>query len=197
MLNLFDKIFKDIGSTPAILISLGVMLFVGFLLTRLTKPLKLPNVTAYIFAGILIGPQVLGLVQEEVIDGLDFLTDLALAFIAFGVGRFFKLDILKLSGPKVIVITLFESLMAGLIIFLGMFFFFDYGFEFALLLAAIATATAPASTMMTIRQTKAKGHFVNTILQVVSLDDAISLILFSISIAIITAVDAPGGFNAM
>ncbi len=194
---MFDFIYDKIGSTPAILISLGIMLFVGFLFTRITKPLKLPNVTAYIFAGIVIGPNVLGLVRQDVVDGMDFLTDLALAFIAFGVGRFFKLEILKLSGYKVIIITIFESVMAAIVVFLGMFFIFDFGFEFALLLAAIASATAPASTMMTIRQTRAKGPFVNTILQVISIDDAISLILFSVSIAIITAVDAPGGFNIM
>lgn len=194
---MFDFIYDKIGSTPAILIGLGIMLFISFLFTRITKPLKLPNVTAYIFAGIVIGPSLLGLVKQDVIDGMDFLTDIALAFIAFGVGRFFKLEILKLSGPKVIVITLFESLLAAIFVFLGMYFIFNLGFEFSLLLAAIASATAPASTMMTIRQTKAKGHFVNTILQVISLDDAISLVLFSVSIAIITAVDAPGKFSVM
>ena len=86
---------------------------------------------------------------------MGFLTDIALAFIAFNVGRFFKLDVLKESGPKIIVITLFESIMAALVVFLTMFFLFNIHFELSLLLAAIASATPPVSTMMTIRQTKA------------------------------------------
>ena len=196
--SVFDILNNDAAT---ILISLSIMLFGGFLLTRVTKRFKLPNVTAYIFTGILIGPLFAhfvgkSLISDDIIKGMGFLTDIALAFIAFNVGRFFKLDVLKESGPKIIVITLFESIMAALVVFLTMFFLFNIHFELSLLLAAIASATAPASTMMTIRQTKAKGDFVNTILQVVALDDAISLILFSISIAIITAVDSGGGFSA-
>ena len=187
--------YDKMNSTSAVLIGIAIMLFAGFLMTRITKLLRLPNVTAYIFTGIIIGPFALNLIKEEVFKGMDFLTDIALAFIAFGVGRFFKLDILKKGGIKSIIITLFESLLAALFVFLGMYFIFDLPLDFSLLLAAIASATAPASTMMTIRQTKAKGDFVDTILQVVSLDDAISLILFSVSIAIITASEIETGFN--
>lgn len=198
-----ESVFDFLGDTAApILISISVMLFAGFLLTRITKRLKLPNVTAYIFTGILLGPIFYlifdkTLVSDNIVQGMGFLTDIALAFIAFNVGRFFKIEILKESGMKVVIITLFESLMAAILTFLAMYFIFNIRFELSLLLAAIASATAPASTMMTIRQTKAKGHFVNTILQVIALDDAISLLLFSISIAIITAVDSTSGFNTM
>lgn len=192
---MLDFFYNKINHSSAILIGLAIMLFGGFLMTRITKLFKLPNVTAYIFTGILIGPHVLNLVKGDVFQGMDFLTDIALAFIAFGVGRFFKLKVLRKSGGKILIITIFESVMAAIVIFLGMYFIFDLPLEFSLLLGAIASATAPASTLMTIRQTKAKGDFVDTILQVVSIDDAISLILFSVSIAVITAVESQTGIN--
>ncbi|OQC09739.1 MAG: Sodium/hydrogen exchanger family protein [Tenericutes bacterium ADurb.Bin087] len=203
---LLSSPFKD-TSVPTVLMALAIMLLVGFLLTRLTKPLKLPNVTAYIFAGILLGPLaelILGgqpLFPSELRKGMEFITDLALAFIAFGVVRYFKFDILKKSGSKIIIITLFESLMAVAVSFGAMMLMnlipgVSIDWELAILLAAIASATAPASTMMTIRQTGAKGDFVNTILQVVSLDNAIALILFSVAMAIITGKES-GGINFM
>lgn len=203
---LLSSPFKD-TSVPTVLMALSIMLLVGFLLTRLTKPLKLPNVTAYIFAGIILGPLaqlILGgkpLFPDELRKGMEFITDLALAFIAFGVVRYFKFDILKKSGPKILIITLFESLMAvafsfGAMMLMNLIPGVKMDWELAILLAAIASATAPASTMMTIRQTGAKGDFVNTILQVVSLDDAIALILFSVAMAIITGKES-GGINFM
>lgn len=207
---MFTKFLLDLtspfvdSSVPFVLISIAIMLIISFLFTRFTKPLRLPNVTAYILAGVLLGPvmrlifQGDGLIPQQMIDGMSFITDLALAFIAFGVGRFFKFDVLKKSGAKIIIITLFESLMAALLVFVVLTVAFpQLGFDLILLLAAIASATAPASTMMTIRQTKAKGDFVNTILQVVSLDDAISLLLFSIAIAVITSRESPGGLDFM
>lgn len=192
-------------NVPTVLMVLAIMLLVGFLFTRLTKLVKLPNVTAYILTGVLLGPVMTLILGEPFIPeplrvGMDFITDVALAFIAFGVVRYFKFDILKKSGPKIFIITLFESLMAMAVSFGAMMamnlFGFKMDWELALLLAAIASATAPASTMMTIRQTGAKGDFVNTILQVVSLDNAIALILFSVSMAIITGRES-GGINVM
>ncbi|MDY0214184.1 MAG: cation:proton antiporter [Bacilli bacterium] len=190
-------------NVPTILMTLSIMLLIGFLFTRLTKLVKLPNVTAYIMTGVLLGPVatlILGgtpLFPEELRTGMDFITDIALAFIAFGVVRYFKFDILKKSGPKILIITLFESLMAMAVSFGAMMLMnlipgIEMHWELALLLAAIASATAPASTMMTIRQTGAKGDFVNTILQVVSLDNAVALILFSVAMAIVTG-RASGG----
>ena len=167
----------------AVILSLAVMLFSGFLLTRITKKLKLPNVTGYIFAGILIGPYVLGLVPPSVVSGMDFVTDAALAFIAFGVGKYFKLSALRRSGWGIVVITLLEALLAALLITLTM-------------IGAIGCATAPASTIMTIRQYKAKGPFVDTILQVVALDDAVALIAFSVCAAIAQSLNASGRMDA-
>ncbi len=167
-----------------IILSLAIMLLMGFLLTRLTKLVKLPNVTGYILAGVLIGPYALNLIPKSVANGMDFVTDVALAFIAFGVGKYFKLERLRKNGRQVLILTVFESLMAAALIFVVMAFLFQLSVPFALLLSAIGSATAPASTIMTIRQYKARGQFVNVLLQIVALDDAVALIAFSICAAV-------------
>ena len=161
----------------SVIISIALMLFAGFLMTRVTKLLRLPNVTAYILAGILIGPYCLDLVPQTIIDGTDFLSDIALAFIAFSTGEFFKLDVLKRSGMRVVWITIFEAVLASVLVFILTYFVLRLDLAFSIVLAALASATAPASTMMTIRQTGAKGEFVDTLLQVVALDDVVGLVL--------------------
>lgn len=178
---------NHLNETTIILISLSVILLAGFLLTRITKLAKLPNVTGYIISGILIGPYVLNLIPHEMVDNMGFISDIALAFIAFGVGRFFKKENFKETGFGVIVITLFESLLAGILVTFSVHYIFHLDWSFCLLLGAIATATAPASTMVTIRQYHARGNFVNTLLQVVAFDDAVCLIAFSIASAFVNA----------
>lgn len=185
-MNIYEK-FGVTSNVAMIIISVSVMLFGGFAMTRITKKLKLPNVTAYILTGILLGPYVFNLVPETIVIGMDFFSDIALAFIAFSTGEFFKFSILKKNGNKVIVITIFESLMASLLIFIVMFFILKMNLAFSIVLSALAAATAPASTVMTIRQTGAKGDFVNTLLQVVALDDIVGLLAYSIAISIATA----------
>ena len=98
-----------------IILTIAVMLASGFLLTRFTKRLHLPNVTGYIIAGVIIGPWCLNLVPSQYIEQMDFITDLALAFIAFGVGKYFKLSSLKANGKNMVILTLFESLTAGVL----------------------------------------------------------------------------------
>ncbi len=186
---MLQNIYSSLSSVTTILISLSVILLAGFLVTRLTKLCKLPNVTGYIIAGILIGPGLLGAVPKDIRGGMGFVSDIALAFIAFGVGKFFKLEVLKKTGKRTIVITLFESLLPGVLVFLMSYFLFSMTMEFSLLLGAIATATAPASTMMTINQYHARGHFVDTLLQTVALDDAVCLAVFSVAAAV-AQVDA-------
>lgn len=194
-LTFADELDK-LSPTAAIIISIALMLFVGFALTRITKLMKLPNVTAYILAGIIMGPYCFKLIPTSVISGMDFLPDIALAFIAFGTGEFFRLDVLKKSGSKTIVITLFESLIACLLVFILSFFILGLSFPFALVLSSLASATAPASTMMTIRQTGAKGDFVNTLLQVVALDDIVCLVIYSISISVAKSSLSDASINA-
>ena len=191
-----DKI-SALPQVTQVIVSLAIMMSAGFLMTRLTKLIKLPNVTGYIIAGILIGPYCLNLVPSSIIGGLDFISDIALAFIAFGVGEFFKFDKLKKSGWKIIILTLFEALFASVLVFIVCYFVLSLGGAFSIILAAIASATAPTATMMIIRQTKAKGEYVDNLLQVVALDNVISLITFSIalSLAIYTTSGNAGTFS--
>ena len=180
----------------SVIISVALMLFAGFLMTRLTKLLRLPNVTAYILAGILLGPYCLDLVPQRIIDGTDFLSDIALAFIAFSTGEFFKLDVLKRSGMRVVWITVFEAVLASVLVFILTYFVLRLDLAFSIVLAALASATAPASTMMTIRQTGAKGEFVDTLLQVVALDDVVGLVLYSVAISVaLSSLNGAGGFS--
>lgn len=183
-------------ATPSaqIIISISLILFSGFAMTRITKRLRLPNVTAYILAGILLGPYCLNLVPQSFVEGSDFLADIALAFIAFSTGEFFRLETLRKSGGKVIAITVLESLTASALVFAATFWILGLGLGFSIVLAALAAATAPASTLMTIRQTGAKGDFVDTLLQVVALDDVVGLLAYSIAISVAVA-GISGGFH--
>ena len=187
---------QDIINLPnqnaAVILSIALVLFTGFLMTRITKKCKLPDVTAYLFTGIILGPYVLNLIPDYVVTGMDFITDIASAYIAFGVGKYFKLDMLRQNGKKMIFITLMEALMAAVLTFLVMYFIFGLSLYFSLLVGAIATATSSASTMMTIRQYKAKGEMVNTILEVIALDNVIALIAFSICSAVVSQMEGGG-----
>lgn len=189
-MDLFLSIYEKLNITSTIsivIISIAIMLFSGFALTRITKLLKLPNVTAYIVAGILIGPYCLNLIPEKIVEGTSFLADISLAFIAFGTGEFFRFEVLKKNGLKVTIITIFEALMATLLVFIVSYFVLKLNLAFSAVLGALAAATAPASTMMTIRQTNAKGDFVDTLLQVVALDDVVGLVAYSVAISIAVA----------
>jgi len=178
------------------ILTVALMLLFGFGLTRITKLLKLPNVTAYILTGILIGPYCLNLVPDFVAANTAFLPNIALAFIAFSTGQFFRLNALKGNGMKVLIITVFEACVASIFVFIAAFYILKLDLAFSTVLAALASATAPASTMMTIRQTGAHGDFVNTLLQVVALDDVVGLIAYSIAISIALASSASGaGFE--
>ena len=191
MLGALHSIIAGSSSVASVVISIAFMLFFGFAMTRITKLLKLPNVTAYIITGILLGPFCLNIVPNTVTDRMEFLADIALAFIAFSTGEFFKFETLKKNGGKVVIITILESVLASILIFCLTYFMLGLDLAFSLVLAALASATAPASTVMTIRQTGAKGDFVDTLLQVVALDDVVGLILYSVAISIALAI-APG-----
>ena len=183
------------SAVPVTIISVALMLAAGFLMTRITKKLRLPNVTAYIVGGILAGPFVLNLIPKTVVEGTSFLPDIALAFIAFSTGEFFRISALKKNGGKVVTITVLESCGAAILVFLTCHLVLGLNFAFSVVLGALATATAPASTIMTIRQTGAKGDFVETLLQVVALDDVVGLVLYSMAISLATAVFSSAGFR--
>lgn len=195
MLTPFYEALHITDTVSVIIVSIALMLICGFAVTRITKHLRLPNVTAYIVAGILIGPYCLNLVPKGVVTGMDFIADIALAFIAFSTGEFFKFDTLKKSGAKVVVITVFEAVLASVLVFIVTYFMLGLELSFSIVLAALASATAPASTVMTIRQTHARGDFVDTLLQVVALDDVVGLVAYSIAISVALA-SATGAFHA-
>ena len=152
------------SQASVVIITIALMLFTGYLMTRITRKFKLPNVTGYILAGILMGPYCLDMVPVKVIDGMDFLSDIALAFIAFSTGEFFRFSVLKKNGWKVVVITVMEAVLASVCVFAVVYGVLHLNLPFSIVLAALASATAPASTIMTIRQTGAKGDFVDTLL---------------------------------
>lgn len=185
------------NSIASVIISIALMLFLGFAMTRVTKYLRLPNVTAYIITGILIGPYCLNLVPETFIAGTDFLSDIALAFIAFSTGEFFRITTLKQNGMKIVILTMLEACMATVVVFIVTYFLLGINISFSIVLSALASATAPASTMMTIRQTGAHGNFVDTLLQVVALDDAVGLVLYSVAISLAVALNLGARVDAL
>ncbi|MBQ8145461.1 MAG: cation:proton antiporter [Clostridia bacterium] len=185
-----------------ILFSLSLALFAGLLLSRLAKLAKLPAVTAYLVAGILVGPFCLGAFG---IEGLGFthldidskkfsiISDVALGFIAFSIGNEFRMSELKHIGKKATVIGIFQAVFTTIVVdavLIGLHFILGDKFplEAAIILGAVASATAPAATLMVVKQYKAKGPVTSTLLPVVALDDAVGLVLFSISFGIANAI---------
>lgn len=187
------------------LIMIGFAMAAGLLLTRVMKLFNLPNVTGYLIAGLLIGPNFWnlvtrgafgGLVTEEGLKSFGIITSVALGFIAFSIGGEFKLATIKKLGIKVIIITLFQATTTVLFVMAAMMFVRrdcpDHFVPRALLLGAISAATAPAATLMVVRQYKAKGPVTETLLPVVAFDDAVGLIIFSVCFAL-AEVFAVGG----
>lgn len=180
-----------------ILFVLSIALFGGLMLSRLAKILKLPAVTAYLVAGLILGPfclgsfgiQEIGFTSKEQLDSLSIISDVALGFIAFSIGNEFRLSQLKTIGKQATVIGIFQAVITTLVVDLALIVFhliFPHILPLpaAIVLGAIASATAPAATLMVVRQYKAKGPLTDTLLPVVALDDAVGLILFAISFGI-------------
>ena len=186
--------------TQTILISLSIALIAGLLLSRLAKLIKLPAVTAYLVAGILVGPYVLGSFGikglgflSEDLKGLKIISELALGFIAFSMGNEFRLSQLKLIGKKATIIGIFQGVITCILVDVALITLHlirpdILSIETAIILGAIATATAPAATLMVIKQYKAQGKLTDILLPVVALDDAIGLIIFAISFGIAKSI---------
>ena len=183
------------------LLSLSVALFAGLMLSRVAKLLKLPAVTAYLVAGILIGPYLLGafgvpglgFISMEDIHNYSIISDVALGFIAFSIGNEFRLSQLKQIGKKATVIGIVQAVFTTLIVdaaLIGLHFLIPDKFPLpaAIVLGAIASATAPAATLMVVKQYKAKGPVTDILLPVVALDDAVGLVLFAISFGVAKAL---------
>ena len=185
-----------VSTTSSLLLSLAIALLAGLLMSRVVKLLKLPAVTGYLIAGILVGPMLLGRfdidgigITSSELDGLKILSELALGFIAFAMGNEFRLSQLKAIGKQATVIGIFQAIFTTLIVdaaLITLHFIIPDKFplESAIVLGAIATATAPAATLMVVKQYKAKGPLTDILLPVVALDDAVGLIVFAISFGI-------------
>ena len=191
-----------------ILLSLSVALFAGLMLSRLAKAVKLPAVTAYLIAGILVGPYVLGalgvkglgFVSMADVKSYSLLADVALGFIAFSIGNEFRLSQLKKTGKQATIIGIFQAVFTTLLvdaIFIGLHFLMPDKLPLpaAIVLGAVASATAPAATLMVVRQYKAKGPLTDILLPIVALDDAVGLILFAISFGVAKAMRSTEGLS--
>ena len=181
------------------LLLISMALFAGLLMTRLFVKLKLPDVTAYLVAGVLIGPCVLGrtgigFTTFEQVDSLAVISDVALGFIAFAIGHEFRLSELKHTGKQATIIGILQAVITTIVVDAVL-----IGFHFinpeiislpvAITLGAIAAATAPAATLMVVRQYKAKGPVTDVLLPVVALDDAVGLVVFAVSFGIAQSME--------
>lgn len=158
----------------------------GLIMTRLMNLVHLPNVTAYLVAGLILSPYTFGLVDEDIISTLNLMSEIALGFIAFSIGFCFKVEHLKQLGKGVFIITVVQACFTALLVDLAMLVLYFMGIielPVVFVLGAIATATAPAATLLVVHQFNAKGPVTDTLLPVVAIDDAIGLIVFSISVA--------------
>ena len=181
----------------SILLNLGIALLAGLLMTRLLKRWNMPDVTAFLLAGVLIGPFLLGrigsgdlgLSSYDEVAKYDVVNTLAMGFIAFSIGSEFKLKELKTTGKKAVIIGIFQALVATVFVDIALIAFHFLRPDIltvpqAITLGAIASATAPAATLMVVRQYKAKGELTDLLLPIVALDDAVGLVLFAVSFGV-------------
>ena len=187
------------------LLSLSISLLAGLLLSRLAKLLKLPAVTAYLIAGILIGPYLLGalgapglgFISMEDVESYSIICDVALGFIAFSIGNEFRLSQLKKIGKQATIVGILQAVVTTLLVDAALILLHlaipeVLSLPAAIVLGAIASATAPAATLMVVKQYKAKGPLTDILLPVVALDDAVGLALFAISFGIAKALNNGG-----
>ncbi|MBE6667749.1 MAG: sodium:proton antiporter [Ruminococcaceae bacterium] len=193
-----------------ILLVLSIALFSGLMLSRLAKLVHLPAVTAYLVAGILVGPYVLGqlgiggigFTSKENIESFSIISDVALGFIAFSIGNEFRVSQLKKIGKQATIIGIFQAVITTVLVdaaLIGLHFLMPetLSLSAAITLGAIASATAPAATLMVVKQYKAKGPLTELLLPIVALDDAVGLVLFSVSFGVAKAMVPGGTINVM
>ncbi len=192
-----------------ILLSLSIALAAGLLMSRFVKKIKLPAVTGYLIAGVLIGPYCLGklginglgFTSNSSVSDMKIISDVALGFIAFAIGNEFRITQLKKIGKQATVIAIFQATVATLFVDLALIALHfimpeAVSLSTAIILGAIAAATAPAATLMVVRQYKAKGPLTDLLLPIVALDDAVGLVIFSVSFGVAKAI-AGGNFSVI
>ncbi len=198
-------------NSMSILLCLSIALIAGLLMSRLAKLAKLPAVTAYLVAGILVGPYVLGQIPlsglgftavktengftSEYLHAFSLLSDVALGFIAFAIGNEFRVSQLKKIGKQATIIGILQAVITTAVVDIALIALHfaipdKFPLEAAIILGAIASATAPAATLMVVKQYKAKGPVTDILLPVVALDDAVGLLLFAMSFGVAKALMA-------
>lgn len=182
----------------SILFYLALLLLSGLLFGRLAKLIKLPNVTGYLVAGLVLGPCVLGVLSKQTVTDFGVISEIALAFIAFTIGLSFKRSYFKRVGLMPVVIAIFEALLAvffvqgALILYSILVPSAQVSIPFSIVLGAIAAATAPAATIMVIKQYGAKGPLTEVLMSVVAIDDAVALVAFGFAVTIAKVLEHPG-----
>lgn len=167
-----------------ILFKLSIAVLIGMVGGRVANYFKLPNVSGYIIAGLIIGPSFINLINTQDINNLGIINEIALAAIAFSIGNEFLLSDMKRVGKKALIITVAEVIGAVTVVFLVMYLVFNQSFEFSLVIASMSAATAPAGIVMVIRELNANGPLVKTILPVVALDDALGIMVFGVALSL-------------
>lgn len=188
--ELLHEAIAAVNSHP--LLSLGVLILAGYLFGRLCHLVRLPTITGYIVAGLLLSESVSGIVDHHTVASLSPITEVALSFIAITIGGEFHFAKLRRTGVKILTITLFEAILAAVVVSVVLGFLL-LPFAYALLLGAIAAATAPAATVVIVRDLRARGEFVDYLFGIVAFDDAVSVLLFSIGFAVVTPLLLGGG----
>lgn len=176
------------------LLLISIIMFTGLIFGRIVKFIKLPNVTGYLIAGLLIGPSVLNIINEETLHSLTSVSEMSLAFIAFTIGLSFKMSYFKRVGFTPVVIAACEALLAVAFV-TGSLLLFGFDPAFSIVLGSIAAATAPAATIMIIKQYRAKGPVTETLMSVVAIDDAAALILFGFAVTVAKIMTGSGSEN--
>ncbi len=182
------------SATALLIFDVGLIVLAGLIVGRLAEMIKIPDVTGYLVAGLILGP-VFHLVSEENLESLRFIQQIALGFIAFQVGNELWFGKLRKTGAKILVITIVQAVATVVLVILGISLFAEH-ISIALILGAIAAATAPAPIMMIVKKYRTKGELTDTLLPVVGLDDAVGVIIFGILLSISISLLGAGGEHA-
>jgi len=177
-----------------IIFETAIILLAGLLLGRLGKFIKLPNVTGYLIAGLLLGPSFFNIIPISMVDGFTVISDVALGFIAFSIGSEFSRDYFKEVGMAPVIIAIMEAFGAIILVSVTL-ILLGFDMKLSIMLGAIAAATAPAQTIMVINQYKAKGSLTSMLLSVAAIDDAVALIGFGIATTVVKMMSSTAGVS--
>lgn len=166
------------------ILCLGIIFIGAIAAEKIVNFAKIPAITSYILLGILLGPYAINIIGEELLGSSGLLSNIVLGFIAFHIGKNFSLAHFKKIGKVVLSISLLETAGAWVLVTIGIYYIAHQPFHIALIFGAISAATAPATTMMVIRQYRARGLFTDILLGTVAIDDAWSIIIFSLSLSV-------------